>query len=206
MTTQKDKNSKNEDLVSYRWCVNCKSRYADKGSDYCKVCEKSMLGDEVYIEETKPGPVLYDASEYTYGWDSGREDESKSSRAPKNNAQEGKPKMHLLPLDLLREFLVPAYEEGLIKYFEESWRLGFKMSDMMDGLQRHMESFYYQGEDLDQETLETYGIKKTHLGAALFCVLCMCNTLKNYPELDDRVGNKDYKELADKVRKSKEEK
>lgn len=160
-----------ESTLSYKWCIVCGYRYVEKGSDFCRVCKMEMLA----------GAEKKDTLE----------DKSEPQTAPKNNAQEGKPKMHLIPLDLLKEFLVPAYEEGLIKYFEESWRLGFKMSDMMDGLQRHMESFYYQGEDLDQETLDTYGIKKTHLGAALFCILGMCNTLKNYPELDDRTGKKD---------------
>ena len=106
--------------------------------------------------------------------------------APKNIEQEGKPKMSAIPLDLLRDFLLPAYEEGFVKYFRESWRKGFKTSDMFDACQRHLTQYFYEQEDNDQETLEKYGIKKHHLGAVLFCVLCMCDTAKNHPELDDR--------------------
>ncbi len=113
--------------------------------------------------------------------------------APKDNKKEGKPQMSLLPMDLLQELLVPAYEEGLQKYFRESWRLGFKMSDMMDALQRHITKFYYKREEFDQETLKTYNIKKHHLGAALFCIISMYNTLQVNPQLDNRPKQKQIK-------------
>ena len=60
---------------------------------------------------------------------------------PKNNEQEGKPRMSLLPLDLLSELLCPCYEEGLRKYSRESWRKGFKISVMMDAALRHLSKF-----------------------------------------------------------------
>ena len=107
-------------------------------------------------------------------------------KAPKDNVKEGKPQMSLLPMDILSELLVPAYEEGLQKYFRESWRLGFKMNDMMDACQRHLTKFFYEREDLDQETLEKYNIKKHHLGAALFCIISMYNTTQVNPGLDNR--------------------
>jgi len=107
--------------------------------------------------------------------------------APKNNIEEGKPQPSLLPMDLLIEILEPAYREGLIKYFRESWRIGFKLSDMKDALDRHMTAFYFHGEDYDEETLTKHNIKKHHLGAAIFCILSMYNSLKVNPdELDDR--------------------
>ena len=105
--------------------------------------------------------------------------------APKNNEQENKPQMSLIPLDILRDFLEPAYREGLIKYSRESWRGGFKTSVMFDALQRHLTQFFYDGEDYDIEA-ENIGVKKHHLGGALFCLLCMCDTVKNHPEMDDR--------------------
>lgn len=108
--------------------------------------------------------------------------------APKNNAEEDKPQMSLIPYDLLREFLEPAYREGLIKYSRESWRGGFKISVMMDALLRHTTQFFFGLEDYDSDA-EKLGVKKHHLGAALFCILCMCDTVKNHPELDDRGRN-----------------
>lgn len=105
--------------------------------------------------------------------------------APKNNIEENKPQMSLIPLDILAEFLVPAYMEGLEKYSRESWRLGFKVTTMMDALQRHLTAFFYDGEDFDTDA-EKFNVKKHHLGGALFSLLCMCDTVANHPELDDR--------------------
>lgn len=113
------------------------------------------------------------------------------SKAPKNTAQEGKPKMSLIPMDILAHFLCPAYEEGLLKYWRESWRAGFPTSEMADAALRHLSAYKDKKEDYDPETFEKYGIKKHHLGAVLFCVLCMCDTFLNHPELDDR--HKDWK-------------
>lgn len=105
--------------------------------------------------------------------------------APKNNIEENKPQMSLIPDDILRDFLEPAYREGLLKYSRESWRMGFTTTVMMDALKRHMTQFFYDCEDLDSDS-EKLGIKKHHLGGALFCIICMCDTVKNHPELDDR--------------------
>jgi len=106
--------------------------------------------------------------------------------APKNIEQENKPKPSLIPWDIILEFDEPPYQEGLKKYHRESWRGGFKISDMFDACQRHLILFMYHLQDYDQETWENYKIKKHHLGAAKFCITCMCQTLKEHPELDDR--------------------
>ena len=105
--------------------------------------------------------------------------------APKNNDEEGKPKVSLLPMDVLIEYLVPAYEEGLKKYSRESWRGGFYVSDLFDALQRHLSAFFYGHEDFDSDA-EKYGVRKHHLGGAMFCILSILWTLKTRPELDDR--------------------
>jgi len=105
--------------------------------------------------------------------------------APKNHEQENKPQMSLIPMDLLRDFLEPAYREGLIKYYRESWRKGFKSTVMMDALQRHLTQWFYEGQEFDPDA-EKLGVKKHHLGGALFCLLCLCDTVSNHPELDDR--------------------
>lgn len=113
-------------------------------------------------------------------------EEQDAKTAPKNNIQEGKLRMHLLPLDLLSEILCPAYEEGVWKYREESWREGFKMSVMADAALRHISAFVNKGEDYDVEAMEKFGIKKTHIGGAIFSLICMYQTMMDYPQLDDR--------------------
>lgn len=106
--------------------------------------------------------------------------------APKDDKIEGKFRMHLMPLDLLSELLCPAYEEGCIKYYENSWRLGFTITRMFSATVRHLVKFFFFGEDYDRESLAKYGIKKHHLGGALFSIICMYHTWKDYPEKDDR--------------------
>lgn len=107
--------------------------------------------------------------------------------APKNNIQEAKPDMSELPLDLLTELLCPCYLEGSKhKYYRNSWRKGFKMSIMMAACLRHLTKFFFMRETYDTETLITYGIKKHHLGAAMFCIISMYNDHKNHPHNDDR--------------------
>ena len=110
--------------------------------------------------------------------------------APKNNVAEGKSRMSLLPMDILRKYVVPAYEEGLIKYKRESWRLGFYTSVMIDACLRHIEEFYWGGEDYDPSAQEL-GIIKHHLAGSIFCLLSILQTLDKKPELDDRFNVKE---------------
>lgn len=105
--------------------------------------------------------------------------------APKNIEQENKPKPTLMPLDILLRYLEPGYQEGLIKYYRESWRKGFYVSDMMDAAFRHMIAFFYEKEDFDPDAAKL-GIVKHHLGGAIFSLLCILQTLESHPELDDR--------------------
>lgn len=103
--------------------------------------------------------------------------------APKDT--QGKDKMSLLPMDIYREFVILAYEEGLLNHWRDSWREGFPISDMYEALERHMERFFYHKEDLDPVSVEL-GIQKTHLAAIIFCASTMLHTLKYHPEMDDR--------------------
>ena len=105
--------------------------------------------------------------------------------APKNNLIEQKPQGSLLPMDILLEFLCPAYEEGLIKYSRESWRDGFPTSIMIDAALRHISKFFYEGEDFDPDA-KKIGVKKHHLAGAIFALLSILHTLKNHSSLDDR--------------------
>ena len=58
---------------------------------------------------------------------------------------------------------------------------------MMDSAQRHLSAHFYDGEDFDPDA-KKLGINKTHLGGALFSILCMAHTMLNHPELDNRPG------------------
>jgi len=104
--------------------------------------------------------------------------------APKNNIIENKPQMSLLPLDVLSDMLVPCYEEGLQKYYRESWREGFELNVMMDACLRHLTKFFYDKEDYDSETLKEYGIKKHHLGAAVFSIVSMYHSWEKSQKKD----------------------
>lgn len=106
--------------------------------------------------------------------------------APKNNVQEGKPRPSLLPMDVLIKHLLPAYEEGVLKYERESWRQGFYVSTLFDAAQRHLNEFFYLGQDIDPGS----STKKHHLSCALFSILSILHTLDTRPELDDRFSRK----------------
>lgn len=56
--------------------------------------------------------------------------------AHKNNNDEDKSQISLIPLDLIIPMLEPAYREGVIKYDRESWRAGFNSTVMYDALMR----------------------------------------------------------------------
>jgi hypothetical protein len=124
----------------------------------------------------------------------------KYQEAPKNDAEEKKAFMDTLPLDLLETLLVPAYEEGLVKYPRESWRAGFKTSRVMRAALRHITECYYKGIDYDPDA-ESIGITKHHLGGAIFSLICMYDTIINHPKLDDRPCNLNRKPEKEKAPK-----
>ena len=109
--------------------------------------------------------------------------------APKNNVQEGKAKVSLLPMDILIKYLVPAYEEGVTKYARESWRQGFHTSVMVDAALRHINEFFWEGQDIDPDS----SVGKHHLAGAIFSLLSILHTLDTKPELDDRVKTIDHR-------------
>lgn len=102
--------------------------------------------------------------------------------APKNDIKEGKHRPTLLPMDIITEVLCPAYEEGVDKYYRESWRQGFEISKMIDAASRHIDAFFYEGKNIDLSS----STKKHHLGGAIFSLISAYHTLKYHPELDDR--------------------
>lgn len=106
--------------------------------------------------------------------------------APKNNISEDKPQPSLIPLDIIIPMLEPAYREGLLKYDRESWRNGFKSTDMYDALMRHLTAWFFDLESNDPESKTKFDINKHHLGAAIFCLINLYNTEMNFPEFDNR--------------------
>jgi len=104
--------------------------------------------------------------------------------APKNHEQEKKPQLSLIPMDLM-EYVARAYEEGLLKYYRDSWRNGFKTSTMIDAARRHISAFWDRREDFDPDAAKL-GIEKHHIAGAIFSLLCILDTHENHPELDDR--------------------
>jgi len=105
--------------------------------------------------------------------------------APKNDKEEAKPRASLLPMDVLIKYVCPAYEEGCIKYERESWRRGFEVSKMVDAAFRHIISFYYDKEDYDKDA-EKVGVKKHHLGGAIFSLLAILHTIDKGIGVDNR--------------------
>lgn len=120
--------------------------------------------------------------------------------APKNAGEEGKPRVTLIPMDILTEYLTPAYNEGIEKYERESWRRGFPVSEMIDACKRHTDAFFHGNEDIDPDSTT----EKHHLAGAIFSLISALHTLKYHPELDDRTnpanGHHD-KKIEEKDRK-----
>jgi len=120
--------------------------------------------------------------------------------APKDT--KNKLNLNKLDLGMLAELLCPAYAEGDVKYYPESWREGFPASVTISAALRHIDSFQ-NGEDHDLGCLERFGIHKLHLGAAIFALLSTYNSLKIDSErFDDRwkkmqsKRQQEYKEKA----------
>lgn len=115
--------------------------------------------------------------------------------APKNDKTEAKPHMDLLPIDLLRDLLCPAYEEGVAKYGRETWRQGFEASRLMAACMRHLTAYYYDGEDFDPDTNKDLPLKH-HLAGAIFSLISMYHSSIHHPELDDRPGKPQAKQVV----------
>lgn len=91
---------------------------------------------------------------------------------------EGKPRMGLLPWDLLRRVAV-LYTKGAEKYEADNWRKGQPKDTTMDSLTRHLEAYRHGETDED------------HLSAVIWNALSMMNVdeylLRGHPELDFKV-------------------
>lgn len=140
----------------------------------CPVCWKNLSEPPIRIQEISKDEFRAMYPETTA-----------PKTAPKNNLQEGKPRLSLLPMDILTKYLVPAYEEGVIKYERESWRQGFHTSVMVDAALRHIHEFFWHGHNQDKDSLTG----KHHLAGAIFSLVSILHTLDTKPDLDDRQIN-----------------
>ncbi len=104
--------------------------------------------------------------------------------APKNDKEENKPDLSLLPLDLLSG-LARAYEYGCHKYYRNSWRKGFQTSRTIAAALRHISNFWDEGLDLDFDALSD-GFEVHHIDMAIFNLLCVKDSIVNHPEFIDR--------------------
>ena len=78
-------------------------------------------------------------------------DHPNNNDAPKYDA--GKVDLSQLPLDVLSG-LAKAYEYGIFKYYEYSWRKGFKTNKMIAAALRHINEWQWRGQDFDAEARE----------------------------------------------------
>lgn len=101
------------------------------------------------------------------------------SRAQRFN--KGKPKIHLVPTEVLF-MLARVYEAGIAKgYGENDWRKGMPWSEVYDSQQRHSMKFWsHKFSDLDEES----GLP--HTWHALWNALTLAIYEQDNQEFDDR--------------------
>ena len=94
---------------------------------------------------------------------------------------QGKQRFDLIPFDLM-DGEQRVWEFGAKKYAPMNWRKGMPVTQPTNAAIRHLTSFL-MGENLDPETLES------HIDHAVCCLRMIQNTLRYFPELDDRNVN-----------------
>jgi len=104
--------------------------------------------------------------------------------APKNNEEENKPKLCLLPFDVLEQDAV-AYEYGVHKYEQYSWMGGFITSELISSALRHIKAFFWEGEKYDREASKA-GFMMHHLASARFCLASIMHAEIEGVGIDDR--------------------
>jgi hypothetical protein len=92
---------------------------------------------------------------------------------------QGKQRFDMLPFDLM-DGEQRVWEAGAKKYPQNNWREAMSVNRAMNACMRHLTAFMLK-EDTDPET------KESHLDHAICCIRMMQNTLKYFPEKDDRV-------------------
>ncbi len=118
--------------------------------------------------------------------------------APKNNKEEKKPNLGLLPFDVLKEDAI-AYEYGIFKYEKYSWMEGFVTSELIASALRHIGNYFWYGEKYDDEALAA-GFKMHSLASARFCLASIIHAEIEGLGVDDRPCHK-LKECRGKLKK-----
>lgn len=97
----------------------------------------------------------------------------------------GKALWHLLPFRPLQE-IVELLMYGAKKYDSHNWKRGFTYSRCFDAMMRHIDLWWHQGLDYDQEILEATGKKIHHLAAVAFYALILIEFHYSKTGTDDR--------------------
>ncbi len=101
---------------------------------------------------------------------------------------DGKPRMDLLPPDVLLE-LAQVYTNAIGKYPARNWERGMPWSDVYSSLQRHLNAFWL-GKTWDSES------KQLHILHALWnCVALAAYQLRQIGE-DDRPQRRAVEEIS----------
>lgn len=117
-----------------------------------------------------------------------KEESTTKKLAPKNNKEEGKPDLSLLPFSVLN-LDSRAYEYGLYKYEKYSWMEGFKTSNLTAATLRHITDYFWKGERFDKKALKD-GFKVHHLAAARFNLASIIHAELEGLGMDDRPCHK----------------
>ena len=107
------------------------------------------------------------------------------SEGDKNDREEGKPNLALLPMDVLGR-VARAYEYGLKKYRRNSWRKGFKTDRMIAAALRHISEWNDRGQEYDKDAYDSEGMRVHHVAMAVFNLLCVLHTIDKWT---DKVNN-----------------
>lgn len=94
----------------------------------------------------------------------------------------GKDAWHLLPVIPLRE-IIKLLAYGARKYHSHNWRLGFDYSRCYDALMRHLQSWWLDGENVDEES------GCLHLAAVAFYALILIEFHITKTGNDDRAAH-----------------
>lgn len=92
---------------------------------------------------------------------------------------EGKPKLHRVPYELLKA-VAEGFEYGSSKYPDWNWTKPVEFSSPYNSLQRHLNDWWWNGEDLDKES------QVHHLKLAATNIAMLLFHLENNPDMDDR--------------------
>jgi hypothetical protein len=106
-------------------------------------------------------------------------DLNSTERGSGARANGGKAAFSLVPLHLLAG-TARVLMGGRLKYKAHNWTKGMAWSNSFDSLMRHLNKWWYLGEDIDAESGEH------HLDHAMCNLLFLRHYLNAYPEGDDR--------------------